>query len=195
MTWRVDHERSSLYVWTFKAGLMARMAHDLKIEVSEYKFVVKGELGKNWRAELTMPIQSFRVLGAAKNKVLQENQLSLDDKVEIEQTLRSKVLDAPQYPVAFYQAEFRGDENQKNFEGQLTLKGCTRPLKIQGRMESAGEGIHLEGQARIRQSDFGIKPFQAFLGALKIKDEVEVSWNIYLTKSDEVEESTIPHPL
>ncbi|MDF1665680.1 MAG: YceI family protein, partial [Planctomycetota bacterium] len=135
MIWRVDHERSSLYVWTFKAGLMARMAHDLKIEVTDYDFIVDGELGEKWRAELTMPIEGFRVLGATRNKVLQEDQLSLDDKAEIEQTLRAKVLDAERYPIAFYRAHFSGDENQRNFDGQLTLKGSTRPLKIQGRME------------------------------------------------------------
>lgn len=195
MTWRVDRERSSLYVWTFKAGLMARMAHDLKIEVTDYDFVVDGELGENWHAELTMPIQGFRVLGATRNKVLQVDQLSLDDKAEIEQTLRAKVLDAERHPVAFYRASFNGDENQRNFEGQLTLKGTTRPLKIQGRMERTAQGIHLEGQARILQSDFGIKPFQAFLGALKVKDEVEVSWTIYLTKHEGTEDSAIPQPL
>ena len=195
MTWRVDLERSSLFVWTFKAGLMARMAHDLKIEVTDYDFLVDGELGENWRAELTLPIQGFRVLGATRNKVLQEGQLSLDDKAEIEQTLRAKVLDADRYPVAFYRASFNGDENQKNFEGQLTLKGTTRPLKTQGRMERTVQGIHLEGQARILQSDFGIKPFQAFLGALKVKDEIEVSWNIYLINHKDSDDSAIPPPL
>lgn len=195
MTWRVDQARSSLYVWTFKAGLMARMAHDLKIEVTDYEFLVHGEMGEEWRAELTMPIEGFRVLGATRDKVLQEGQLSLDDKAEIEQTLRAKVLDASRYPVAFYRAKFSGDENQQNFEGQLTLKGTTRTLKIKGHAERTTRGIHLEGQARILQSDFGIKPFQAFLGALKVKDEIEVSWSIYLTNHEESDESAIPQPL
>ena len=195
MTWRVDKERSSLFVWTFKAGLMARMAHDLKIEVTDFSFDVDGNMGENWRGELMMPIDGFRVLGAVRNKVLQEEELSLDDRAEIEQTLRAKVLDSDHYPVAIYRASFSGTENQRNFGGDLTLKGTTRPLKIQGQMERTIQGIHLKGQTRILQSDFGIKPFQAFLGALKIKDEIEVTWNVYLTKQEKSGEDSIPQPL
>jgi hypothetical protein len=191
----VDKKRSTLTVWTFKAGLLARLAHDLQIEVSEYHFVVHGDFRKEWSAELGIPVLGLGVLGAVKNKVLQAGKLSLDDRAEIEQTLRSEVLEADRFPLIHYRASFHGPENQENIHGELTLKGQTRPVHVSGRLEKTITGVHLQGRVKILQSDFGIKPFQAFLGALKVKDEVEATWDIYLTEPVETGSSDVEHPL
>jgi polyisoprenoid-binding protein YceI len=195
MALKIDKTRSSIYIWTFKAGLMARLAHDLQIEACDYQFSIQGSLDSNWSAELVIPVSSFRVLGAVRKKVLQAGKLSLDERVEIEQTLQAKVLNAQQFPVIRYSAVLEGRESQKNFRGELTIKDQTNILQVEGRMERTITGVHLKGEAIIHQSDFGIKPFQAFLGALKIKDEVEVSWDIYLSESGEDSQGSIPAPL
>lgn len=55
-------------------------------------------------------------------------------------------------------------------EGELTIAGTTRTATVQGRLEDS----HVTGSARVVQSQWGIKPFSAFFGALKLADEVEV---------------------
>ncbi|RKQ90280.1 YceI-like domain-containing protein [Solirubrobacter pauli] len=74
-----------------------------------------------------------------------------DDKWAIEQRIDEEVLRGR--PITYR-------------DGQLTLNGVSRPLEISfdGR----------EGQARVKQSDFGIKPYSALFGTLKVADVVDV---------------------
>ncbi len=64
--------------------------------------------------------------------------------------------------------------------GELTLVGNVRPTEF----ELVVHGDEVSGSARIKQSDWGIKPYSALFGALKVADEVEVSV-----------EATLPAPL
>jgi hypothetical protein len=76
--------------------------------------------------------------------------LSEDDKRNIEQTLRKEILTAP---IAYR-------------DGELELNGQTHPLSVE-----VTEG---GGSAVITQSRWGIKPYSALFGALKVADDVRV---------------------
>ncbi|MBE2320635.1 YceI family protein [Solirubrobacter sp. CPCC 204708] len=51
-------------------------------------------------------------------------------------------------------------------DGALTLNGVTRPIDV------TWDGT--EGRARVKQTDFKIKPYSALFGTLRVADEVEV---------------------
>ena len=42
----------------------------------------------------------------------------------------------------------------------------------------------LTAQARFAQTRFGVKPYKALMGALKVKDEVRVSWELRLREEE-----------
>lgn len=77
--------------------------------------------------------------------------LSDRDKATIERTIEEKILKGA--PIRYA-------------AGELTLNGVTRPV------DHTFDGT--EGRAEIRQTDFGLKPYSALLGALKVADVVEV---------------------
>jgi hypothetical protein len=77
--------------------------------------------------------------------------LSDDDRRNIEQTIDDEVLKGQ--PIAY------GD-------GKLTLNGHTHPLTV--------ELTETGGRAAIKQSDWGMKPYSALFGTLKVADEVSV---------------------
>ena len=54
------------------------------------------------------------------------------------------------------------------------VRGLTDPW-------SRGAPVHITGSAVIVQSRWGIRPYTAFLGALKLRDEVEVEFDVDLT--------------
>ena len=56
-------------------------------------------------------------------------------------------------------------------QGDLTLLGATRPLAFD--VEVGDDGM-LSGVAIVKQTDWGMKPYSALFGALKVVDEVEV---------------------
>jgi hypothetical protein len=77
--------------------------------------------------------------------------LDEDDHRNIEQTIDDEVLRGQ--PIEYA-------------DGQLTLNGQTRPLSV--KLED-GRGI-----AVVRQTEWGIKPYSALFGTLKVADEVIV---------------------
>ena len=56
-------------------------------------------------------------------------------------------------------------------QGDLDLRGRTHPVAFD---LDAGDDGRLTGGVRFKQTDWGIKPFTALFGTLKVADEVEV---------------------
>lgn len=59
--------------------------------------------------------------------------------------------------------------------GDLTLHGQTHPVEF----EATGANGHYRGSAKLKQSDFGIKPITLAGGAVKVKDEVKIDFEIF----------------
>ena len=64
-----------------------------------------------------------------------------------------------------------GPNGTLRVEGELDLAGATRPVAFD---LTAGDDGRLYGSARIKQTDWGIKPYSALFGTLKVVDEVGV---------------------
>ena len=65
-------------------------------------------------------------------------------------------------------------------EGTLTVRGAARPVRLQ--VVAPGPGRY-RGTAQVRQSDFGITPYSGFFGALKLRDDVTVEFEVELGKA------------
>ena len=63
-------------------------------------------------------------------------------------------------------------------EGTVTLNGTTQPARLQ--LTDSGPGRY-RGSATLAQTGFGIKPYTGFFGALKLKDEVVVEFEVDLS--------------
>lgn len=63
-------------------------------------------------------------------------------------------------------------------EGTVTLNGTTQPTRLQ--LTDSGSGRY-RGSATLAQTGFGIKPYTGFFGALKLKDEVVVEFELDLS--------------
>jgi YceI-like domain len=65
-------------------------------------------------------------------------------------------------------------------EGTVTLNGKTQPARLQ--LTAPGDSQY-RGSATLAQTGFGIKPYTGFFGALKLKDEVTVEFQITLPEA------------
>lgn len=93
------------------------------------------------------------------------------DRREIAATAR-RLLAADQHPEAEFAAtrfEVAGDEG--TMVGTLTLRGITRPLRLRVRRTGPGQ---FRATGTVLQSAHGIRPYSGFMGALKVRDAVEV---------------------
>jgi polyisoprenoid-binding protein YceI len=66
------------------------------------------------------------------------------------------------------------DERRWQFDGNLTLAGTTVPVQVPVEVESGTDETRLRATVTVVQSRFGIKPYSAMMGALKVADEVEI---------------------
>src|SRR6185437_14732638 len=92
------------------------------------------------------------------------------DRGEIRKNIREKILGTQQ--IAFRSRVVRpgAGTDRLAVEGDLTMAGNTRPVTAE--LEAAGG--RLRGTIPVTQSQFGIKPYRGLMGALKVRDDVEV---------------------
>lgn len=159
---RFDASTAEVLVFTFKEGLLSAVAHDLKLRVG--RFTIEEDGG---RLTGTFDVASLQVVCAVKQGADDPAALSSANRAEIEKTIVHEVLDARRHPQVRYEAS---QVSAQRVEGQLTLRGVTRPLPGVRR----DEGGRRVAEFELDQRDFGIKPYSAMLGALKLKPEVQV---------------------
>ncbi len=179
----LDPERSTLSVWTHKAGLLARAAHDLRLDATGWRLEVRPD-GEGAAVEVRAPVAGLRVAGQvhADGRV---EPLSARDHAEIEENVRRKVFDAGRHPEIAWSGRVALPlaPGRTRATGRLTLQGATRevPLDLEVRPDDAAPGaVRVEGRVRLLQTDFGIRPYSALMGALKLEDALDVSWSVVL---------------
>ena len=94
-----------------------------------------------------------------------------DDKASIEQTIDDDVLQRQGIEFRSTAVQTTADGSRISVQGELTLVGKAGPIAID---LTVGDGGKLSGSAVVKQTDWGITPYSALFGALKVADEVEV---------------------
>ena len=168
-THKLGPEAGTLLVKTGRKGAAAKAGHDLSIEVSAWSATIESDADPaHTRLELTAEAGSLRVLEGTGG--LQP--LGDDDKDNIRQTIDDEVL--KRTAIAFRSTGVRSSEDgsRLSVHGELELFGQARPLAFELDVDSDGR---LTGSATVKQSDWGMRPYSALFGALKVADEVIVA--------------------
>ena len=170
-------DRGRIILRTFRDGLAAQAGHDLTIEAIRWSGVldVNDDLSP---ADLDVRIDMGALVvrdGTGGVKPLSDR-----DRREIAVTAR-KVLASDRHPEAVFAAA--GFEpvagGGGEISGTLTIRGEARPVKV--RVTQAGDDRY-HAEAQVVQSDYGIKPYTAFLGALRVRDAVEIAVDVDLSE-------------
>ncbi len=168
-TYKLGPENGALSVRTERRGAAAKAGHDLLISVTTWAATLEvGADPGQTRIELDADAGSLLVReGTGGMQALGE-----DDKASIKQTIDDDVLRRQEIRFRSREVASVADGNRVTVEGDLTLVGKTHPIAFELVL---GEGGELTAVAQIKQTDWGIKPYSALFGALKVADQVEVS--------------------
>ena len=166
-TYVLGPEQGRLSVHTGKAGAAAKAGHNLLIEGRSWSATLEvgAEPGAS-RLQLTADARSLRVLEGSGGMTALDD----DDKANITQTIDAEVLKGT--TIAFRSTEIREDGDALTIGGELELAGTTRPLSF---ALTAGDDGSIRARAVVTQSAWGMKPYSALFGTLKVTDDVEVS--------------------
>lgn len=171
-TYRLGPGDGTLSVRTGRTGAAAKAGHDLLIEVRAWEATLV--VGQESSLALTADATSLHVREGSGGM----QSLGDDDKADIRTTIDDDVLKGQ--PIAFRSTAVSGGEGRLAVEGELTLAGTTRPLAFD---LDAGDDGRLRGAAVVKQTDWGMKPYSALFGALKVADEVRVEVDAALPQS------------
>jgi len=162
---------------TSRAGLAARAGHDLLIEVTrwEARVEVPGE-GDVAAASITAELDLGSL--AVREGTGGARPLTASDRADIEKTMR-KILASGTEPAT---ASFRSTRVITSnvggaIEGTATFHGRSQPVRLQVQEPAPGR---YRGTAAVQQTAFGITPYTGFLGALKLRDEITVEFDLDL---------------
>ena len=168
-TYRLGPETAELLVHTGREGGARKAGHDLVMEVT------------SWSATLELagdPAQSSVVLSADGGSLrVREGtggigKLGDDDKQGIAETIDEEVLRGAAIEFRSTAVEAGPGSDQLRVRGELELGGAPRPVEF-GLV--LGDDGQLTGEATIKQSEWGIKPYSTLFGALKVADVVKVT--------------------
>jgi polyisoprenoid-binding protein YceI len=162
-------QNAKLIVDTGRSGGAAKAGHDLTLEVTAWNGTLQlGEEPSDTSVTLHVDGSSLRVReGRGGIKKLDD-----DDKQNIRQTIDEEVLRSTSIDFRSRAVEGAPERGGLTVRGELEFAGRANPIEFD--LDVADDG-HLTGRATVKQSDWGIKPYSALFGALKVADEVEVT--------------------
>ena len=172
----IDAAHSEFHVQAFATGLLSFVGHSPTFAIRNFTGAVEfvDDLIAKMRLELTVPSGQLLVL----------DDMKLADRREIEDRTRDEVLQAAAFPEITFRASTIAAEKRElgryamTLEGPLSLRGVSRPYRVGGELKMFSDGLRISGETSLRMSDFGIHPVSALGGTLRLKDEVNLKFEL-----------------
>lgn len=175
--------QSTITIKVFKSGLFSGFAHNhVVVAPVSHAAIDPAHL----TAEITVLTREMKVT---------DREVSEKDRAEIQNTmLGPKVLDQEKYPEIHFKSSRIEQTSAQHYRvtGMLELHGAKREISLEvvadeepGPPARAGmardAGIqHYHGTTKLKQSDFGIQPISLFGGSVKVKDELELEFDVHV---------------
>lgn len=168
-----DATTATVWVDAFKEGVLSKVGHDVRLRVGTFSITVDDD-----RIEATFDPTSLAVESAMKDGRPNPGALSKRDASTIERYVRDDILEARRYRTLRFEAdELDLDDDALEIEGVLELHGVREDLAVTAVRGEDG----WRAEVRLNQPTWGIKPFRALMGALKIRPVIHVTVELPLS--------------
>lgn len=189
-SWTIDHDRSTLWVETGRAGLLSFLGDEHAI------------LPRDWSAEICMARPVER--GAHGSITIRTDSLVIDtdsaraladlgegpdegDREDIQRKmLGSENLAADRHPEIRLELWADGPEEDGSVpvEGTLTVRGVRVDVSFPLEIRAEADHVSLSGSTIARQTEFGIEP-ESVAGVVNVEDEVELHVDLVAAPTEE----------
>ncbi|MDX1500558.1 MAG: YceI family protein [Woeseiaceae bacterium] len=173
---RIDPGRSLILVRVGRAGSMRKLGHDHAIASTDVQgFIALFDDIKRSRADVVFPLRNLRV-----DEPRHRERLGLDagpDESDIAGTYTNmlKVLEPELAPWARLAARVAaGETGATELRVTIGLHGRERALSLPLDFERDGPRLVARGSATLTHQAFGLEPYSAAGGLLRVADELEV---------------------
>ena len=163
----IDVQRSTITIHVAKAGLLSMAGHD---------HWVNAPISSGVFNDSDAPRVEFKV-ATAKMTVKPDPKVDSKTQAVIQKDMEEMTLEITKYPEITFRSS-RVDkvgDGQWRVEGTLTLHGVSKPVSVSVKRNGEVYTCHTV----LKQTDFGIKPISVAGGTIKVKNELEIDFQIY----------------
>ena len=168
---------SKFTVQAFAEGLFSAFGHDPVIHIRGFTGEVSFVPGSFANASLEIRVDP--------NSLAVSEEVKEKDRLEIEQIMKGEVLESAKYTEIVFASsnitvnKLAGERCRVRVIGELTLHGVTQKnLWISAEATVSEDSVRAHGNFSLKQSDFGIKPYSAAGGTIKLKNELKFLFEI-----------------
>jgi polyisoprenoid-binding protein YceI len=179
--YRLVPAQSTFTVQAFAEGLLSAFGHDPVLAIKDFSGEVQFVPGSFEAASVKMTVKA--------DSIVLSTEVKEKDRIEMEQTMREQVLEIAKYPEIVFASsnisvtKLAEGRYRARVIGDLTFHGATQKnLWITPEVTVSGESLSAKGVFSLKQTDFGIKPFSAAAGTIKLKNELKFSFDIAAEK-------------
>jgi len=178
----IDTRASRFTVRAFATGIMSAMGHDPTIGIRDFSGEMTFDPEKVKASTFQLSIKS--------SSLSVQDDISDKDRREMERLMNEQVLEVSQFPLIRYQApsisvtKMEGTLYSATLDGRLTFHGVTRNESVTARVALVGTMLRASGEFSLSQSNYGIKPVSVAGGALRLKDELKLSFEIVARRQE-----------
>jgi polyisoprenoid-binding protein YceI len=159
-------------VRTYREGVAQKLGHDLIIEVGQWEAAAEvREDGTLSAVQLNADPRSLQVREGLRGM----KPLTDKDRADIRNTIDERILLGRR--IAFGSTAVEIGNGGLTVRGELELAGMRRPVSFE--LDAAADG-RVGGTVPVTQSEWGIKPYRGLMGALKVRDAVDVVLDVAL---------------
>jgi polyisoprenoid-binding protein YceI len=177
-----DARASEFTVQVFSGGLLSMLGHSPKIAIREF----------SGAAEISpddIEHSSVKLVIKAESLAVRDD-ISDKDRREIERAMKQDILETAEYPEIIYEcsnlAATKAGEGQYSvtLNGDLTMHGVAHSQAVTARVVVTEDSLRAFGIFSLLQTDYDLELASVAGGALKVKDELKFSFNIFARKKD-----------
>ncbi|MEM7278945.1 MAG: YceI family protein [Pseudomonadota bacterium] len=180
----IDPALSSIHIHAFPDGPLAKFGHNHLIAVNQ----LEGELSLSDPLEASQLSLSFLVAemsvdDPALRKDAGEMFQALVPQKDRDGTrtnmLSPNLLNGERYPrIAVQSHRISGTWPNLTAELSVSIAGTTQRLTVDANLKRSGNGIEISSAFAVTHAEIGLQPFSAMLGALKVRDTLDIELHI-----------------
>jgi polyisoprenoid-binding protein YceI len=164
----IDVERSTISIHVSKAGLLSAAGHDHWVSAP----IASGTIEESSASHVEFTVETAKMIVKPDAKVDAKTQAQIQKDME-EMTLETKKFPA----ITFRSSRVEKlADGQWKVEGDLSLHGVTKPVRLTVKRTGDSYAAH----TLLKQTDFAIKPISIGGGMIKVKNELEIDFQIFL---------------
>lgn len=173
----IDLSQSRVTATLTQEGFISRRYPNHRVEVKNFG----GRIEASERDETRIAVE---VEAEAKSLTNADEGMTEFERREFHNVLNNLVLESEKFPsikfvsVSVSDARKTSETRALTLNGDLTLRDVTKRVSFPVTVTISKDQLRATGEAELKQTDFGIKPYSGKLGMIKIGDVVKINFEV-----------------